>query len=154
MLTVPGWDRFVSMVEHMVEPPRTVRRLEVITTASGRRRWSQSERRRILAEAMAPGAVVSVVARRNGMSPQHLFTWLREARKAPAAGGRAPAFVPVLLDEPASASSASSPRAGIRLQSRPAVGIEVEMAGAVVRIGADASQAQIAAVIRALKAPL
>ncbi|MEL6065276.1 transposase [Methylobacterium sp. DCY52] len=48
----------------MVEPPRTVRRLEVITTASGRRRWSQSERRRILAEAMAPGAVVSVVARR------------------------------------------------------------------------------------------
>jgi transposase len=64
MLTAPGWDRFVSMVEHMVEPPRTVRRLEVITTASGRRRWSQSERRRILAEAMAPGAVVSVVARR------------------------------------------------------------------------------------------
>lgn len=101
---------------------------------------------------MAPGAVVSVVARRNGMSPQHLFTWLREARKAPTVGGRAAAFVPVLLDEPASASSASSPRAGIRPLGSPVTGIEVEMAGAVVRIGADASQAQITAVIGALKA--
>lgn len=154
MLTVPGWDRFVSIVEHMAEPPQTVRRLEVITTASGRRRWSQSARRRILAEVMAPGAVVSVVARRNGMSPQHLFAWLREARKASAVSGRAAASVPVLLDEPASASSAPSPRAGIRLLGSPATGIEVEMAGAVVRIGADASQAQITVVIRALKASL
>jgi len=154
MLTVPGWDRFVFMVEHMVEPPRTVRRLEVITTASGRRRWSQSERRRILAEAMAPGAVVSVVARRNGMSPQHLFTWLREARRVPTVSGRAAAFVPVLLDEPPSASSATPPQAGIRPLGSPATGIEVEMVGVVVRIGADASEAQITAVIRALKAPL
>lgn len=68
MLTAPGSGRFVSMVEHMIEPPRIVRR-----------RWSQAERGRILAEAMAPGAVVSVIARRNGMSPQHLFTWLHEA---------------------------------------------------------------------------
>ncbi|MGU3480052.1 hypothetical protein, partial [Methylobacterium sp. D48H] len=33
LLTVPRLDRFVSMVEHMVEPPRTVRRLEVIINA-------------------------------------------------------------------------------------------------------------------------
>src|ERR1700712_4745785 len=139
------------MVEYMVEPSRAVRRLEVITTAGGRRRWSQAERSRILAEAMASGAVVSVIARRNGMSPQHLFTWLREARKAPAACGRA-AFVPVLLDEPASASTAPPLRASVRPQGSPAVGIELEMSGAVVRIGAEASEAQIVAVIRALKA--
>jgi transposase len=30
---------------------------------------------------MALGAVVSEVARRNGMSPQHLFTWRRQARR-------------------------------------------------------------------------
>ena len=30
---------------------------------------------------MAPGAVVSDVARRNGMSPQHLFTWRRQAKR-------------------------------------------------------------------------
>ena len=61
----------MSMVDHMLEPPRPVRRLEVITGAGGRRRWSADEKARILEEAMAPGAVVSEVARRNGMSPQH-----------------------------------------------------------------------------------
>ena len=152
MLTVPGWGRFVSMVEHMVEPSRTVQRLEVIIIVGGRRRWSQAKRGRILTEAMAPGAVVSVVARRNGMSPQHLFTWLREARKTPAACGRAAAFVPVLLDGPASASTAPPLRASIPPQGSPAAGIELEMSGAVVRIGAEASEAQIVAVIRTLKA--
>ena len=88
------------------------------------------------------------------MSPQHLFTWLREARKAPTVSGKAAAFVPVLRDEPPSASIAAPPQAGIRPLGSPATGIEVEMVGVVVRIGADASEAQITAVIRALKAPL
>ena len=69
------------MVDHMLEPPRPVRRLEVITGAGGRRRWPTDEKARILEEAMAPGAVVSEVARRHGMSPQHLFTWRRQARR-------------------------------------------------------------------------
>ena len=71
----------MSVVCHMLEPPRPVRRLEVITGASGRRRWSADEKARILEETTAPGAVVSEVARRNGMSPQHLFTWRRQARR-------------------------------------------------------------------------
>ena len=62
------------MVKDMVEAPRVVRRLEVITGAGGRRRWSAAEKARILQEAMAPGAVVSQVGRRHGLSPQHLFT--------------------------------------------------------------------------------
>jgi hypothetical protein len=62
----------VSMVEHMVEPPRLIRRLEVITGAGGRRRWSAAEKARIIEEALAPGAVVSEIARRHGMTPQHL----------------------------------------------------------------------------------
>ncbi len=91
------------MVDHMLEPPRPVRRLEVITGAGGRRRWSADEKARILEEAMAPGAVVSEVARRNGMSPQHLFTWLRQARRE--ADGHPLAF-PRLL----SARTRRSPR--------------------------------------------
>jgi hypothetical protein len=63
------------MVDHILEPSRPVRRLEVITGVGGRRRWSADEKARIQEEATAPGAVVSKVARRNGMSPQHLFTW-------------------------------------------------------------------------------
>lgn len=98
---VPGSDRFVSMLEDMVELPRSVRRLEVITGVGGRRRRSDAERGRILAEATAPGAVVSVVVRRHGLSPQHLFTWLRAARRAAASLPVAPplVFVPALVRE-------------------------------------------------------
>ncbi len=66
------------MLENTVEPPRqTVRRLEAMIGAGGRRRWSKqskAEQARILDEATALGAMVSAVARRNAMSPQHLFT--------------------------------------------------------------------------------
>ncbi len=48
---------------------------------------------RILEETFVPGAVVSVVARRHGLTPQQLFTWRREARQAAAA---LPAFVPAV----------------------------------------------------------
>jgi transposase len=37
-----------------------------------RRRWSDEVKARIVAESFAPGAVVSDVARRHGLSPRHL----------------------------------------------------------------------------------
>ena len=59
------------------------RRIEVITGAVGRRRWSDEEKARAMEESLAPDAVVSQVARRHGATPQQLFTWRREAlRKA------------------------------------------------------------------------
>ena len=136
------------MVEHMVEPPRVVRRLEVITGAGGRRRWSAGEKERIIAEAMAPGAVVSEIARRHGMSPQHLFTWRREARRV--AGSPAPVFVPAVIEMRAEEPAPEPrPRSRRRSSSR---GIELEIDGVAVRVGPDASPKAIAAVIRALKA--
>ncbi len=42
----------------MVELPQSVRRLEVVTGVDSRRRWSDAERNRILAEATAPDAAV------------------------------------------------------------------------------------------------
>ena len=140
------------MVEHMVEPPRVVRRLEVITGAGGRRRWSAAEKERITAEAMAPGAVVSEIARRHEMSPQHLFTWLRDARRcAGQDGSMPPLFVPAVIDA-RSEPPALEPRARRARRRSASSGIELVIDGVAVRVGPDASPKAIAAVIRALKA--
>lgn len=130
----------MSMVDHMLEPPRAVRRLEVITGAGGRRRWSADEKTRILEEAMAPGAVVSEVARRNGMSPQHLFTWRRQAKRE--ADNHPLAFTPVVV-------SPDTP------QPNPAAGreaiIEIVVEGVVIRVPPGVDGATLARVLHALK---
>src|SRR5690242_19458598 len=56
------------------------RRIEVLTGPARRRRWSASEKGRIVAETLAPGGSVSEVARRWQVRPQQVFTWRREAR--------------------------------------------------------------------------
>jgi transposase len=118
------------MLDDMLEPPRPVRRLEVITGSGGRRRWSADEKARILEEAMAPGAVVSEVARRHGMSPQHLFTWRREAKRR-ATDDRL-TFTPVVV-------APETPQA--TLATGCGAVIEIVLASAVVRVppGTDAS---------------
>ena len=47
-----------------------VRRFEVINGAGGRRTRSTDAKARILEETLAPGAVVSEMARRHGLTPQ------------------------------------------------------------------------------------
>ena len=140
------------MLDDMVDPPRAVRRLEVITGAVGRRRWSNAEKARIVQEAVAPSAVVSQIARRHGMAPQHLFTWIRQARRTLSRTEQpAPLFVPALVE---AAPALTLPRASRPRQARrqDRAAIELEIASVVVRVGPEASEAAITAVIRALKA--
>lgn len=49
--------------------------VEVVTGGEPRRRWSDEEHAHILAEAMAPGAIASHVARRFGVSTGQFYTW-------------------------------------------------------------------------------
>lgn len=55
-----------------------VRRLEVFTGAGRRRKWSDEDEARIVAEIVASGDSVRSVARRHGLSPQQLFGWRRQ----------------------------------------------------------------------------
>jgi len=59
----------------------------VITSVQRRRRWLRSEKERIVAAAMEPGAVASEVARAAGIYPSQLFRWRQQlyaiARAAP-----------------------------------------------------------------------
>ncbi len=140
----------MSMLDHRLEPEGEVRRFEVITGVMGRRRWSADDRARIVEEALAPGAVVSEVARRHGLTPQQLFTWRREARKA---AERLPVFVPAVIDRPGSETSEEPPRRGKRRpRTSRAAAIELEAFGITVRIGERAAPAMIAAVIDAWRA--
>ena len=55
-----------------------MRRIEVISGPERRRRWSEEQKRAIVAEAFAPGASVSVVARRLDVVPGQIYRWRRD----------------------------------------------------------------------------
>ena len=68
------------MVDHIVDATTPRGRVEIRSGVGRRRRWSDEDKGRIVAESYAPGAVVSEVARRHEISPQHLFAWRKAAR--------------------------------------------------------------------------
>jgi len=134
----------VSTLDLTLDPePVRVRRMEVLTSDVGRRSWSPEEKARILAEAAAPGAVVSEVARRHGLRPQQVFGWRREARAASRAQGEGMVFAPVVLD--------AMPSSTMPMPKEPPA-IEVQIGDAVVRVPAGMDSATVKAVLRAVRA--
>ena len=131
------------MVDHIVDSSRARGRVEIRTGIGRRRRWSAEQKGRVVAESFAAGAVVSEVARRHDIAPQHLFAW----RKAARAGHLAlpeealGAFVPVVM----------SRRAGVEAEPKPSAGIVIEIGGAVVRVETGTDLALLCGVLRALK---
>jgi len=117
------------------------RRVEVLTGPGRRRKWSDDAKAKVVAETLAPGAVVSEVARRWQICPQQVFTWRREMR----AGIGAPLdFVPVVMD------TTSKPEAAIP-PARSAPAIEVKLAGAVLRIAPGTDGSLLTMVLRAIR---
>ena len=55
-------------------------RVEVLDGVERRRRWSREDKARIIEETLAPGAKVSEIARRHGISASLVFTWRRQSR--------------------------------------------------------------------------
>ena len=118
-------------------------RVEVITGPERRRRWSEEQKRAIVAASLAPGAIVADVARRADISAGQIYRWRQEMRTTTAATG----FTPVLV---ASAESLTAPAEdGATCAAEPA--IEVEFAGKVrVRIPGSVPATLAAAVVKAL----
>ena len=89
-----------------------VRRRIEVTGVVRRRRWTDREKGRIVAEAIASGAVIADVTWRHDLTPQHLWNWIRAARQGrfvlPDDGMAA--FVPVLPEE-ASGTNEPAPKA-------------------------------------------
>jgi transposase len=106
------------------------RRIEVFTGVGQRRRWSAEAKAQIVAESYA--ASVGEVADRYSLSKTQVFTWRRDARQL--------AFAQVMVEDPGSGCADAADGA-----------IEIEMAGARVRIGREADARMAVAVIGALR---
>lgn len=131
----------MSTLDHTLEPEvTTVRRLEVITGTGRRRRYSEDDKARVVEETLAPGAVVSHVARRYGLTPQQVFTWRREARER-AEASKAVSFAPVVMAAPPVADTKTE-----------ATIIEILVGAATVRVPPGADAAMLRLVLRAVKA--
>jgi transposase len=127
------------MVEHIVEASGPRGRVEIRSGVGRRRRWSEEEKGRIVAESFAPSAVVSEVARRHEISPQHLFGWRKAARAGRLAlpADEAAMFVPVVMAAQGLAATKPS--------------ITIETAGVVVRAECGVDVDWLAAVLRVVK---
>jgi transposase len=99
------------------------RRLEVITGVGRRRRWSDEDKARIVAESLDPATTASAVARRHGLHAGQLFVWRQQL--AASMAREAPGFVPVVVAEDGPAPAGAAGR------------IEIALGPAVVRVGAD-----------------
>ena len=145
----------MSTLDPTLEPERLVRRIEVINGIGARRRWSLNDKAHIVEETLVPGAVVSEIARRHGLTPQQVFGWRRQARRPLVTSNdlTAPLFVPAVV-EPPSRDADRQHRGGKRERGSSGGSgmIELEVGGVTVRVGRGAPAKTIAAVIRALKA--
>ncbi len=135
------------------------RRIEVLTGPARRRRWSDEEKARIVAETLVPGASVSDVARRWQVCSQQVFTWRREARaghlvlpSAAAEPAVEPGFVPIVAEAQPMSSEATAPATERATKLTPAPVIEIRLAGAVVHVAVGTDCTLLADVLRAVRA--
>jgi transposase len=113
------------------------RRVEVITGVGRRRRWSDEDKARIVAESLDPTTTSSAVARRYGLHASQLFVWRQQL--AASAAREPPAFVPVLMAEDGAPPSEIAGR------------IEIALGPVVVRVGADVDAAALRRVLEVVR---
>jgi transposase len=121
-------------------------RLGVEVSRTGKRRWPDRVKARIVAETPLPGATVNDVARKYDVAPNHLSTWRRMAKDGdlvlPAPDGEAE-FAPLVVFD------GGSPPPVERAEPVTAA-IEIMAGSVAVRLDAATPAARIAEIVRAL----
>jgi transposase len=141
----PGIEDRVHIMVDISDDTKIVQRRGEITGVVRRRRWNDEEKGRIVAEAIAPGAVIADVARRHDLAPQHLSNWIRAARDGRFAlpADTMPSFVPVVSMESVQADQAAHERRGGC--------IEIVIGVIKVRVSGGADPRDVEAVLRAVR---
>ena len=111
-------------------------RVEILNGVERRRRWSEDEKARIVEESFTPGAKVSDVARKHGVSRGLIFAWRKEARVDGLAIPAVPRLIPVQLA--ASPPLAQTPPPPVRSTGRNVGMIEIDLGGGK-RVRVDAN---------------
>ena len=128
---------------------------EILTGPERRRRWSEEEKARIVAETMEPGTRVADVARRHGVSRGLLYTWRRESGTA-----AFPDLVPIVMEVadgrngrlPTTSPVGQPARKSAGLVREPDGVIEISLTGgARVRVRGHVDAKALQAVLTALR---
>ena len=131
--------------------------VEIITGRERRRRWSTSEKLRLVAETHEPGTTVGAVAARHGVCESLLFTWRRQVREGVLTAAEMPMFMPVHMIDAAPRTAQSPPPhaacpSPAARAAAPSGLIEIELGnGRQVRVGSDVNLAALRRVLAALR---
>lgn len=116
-------------------------RMEVMVGPSGKRRWSDEFKGRVVAETLVPGVMVNEVAQRHDLRPNHLSSWRRLAKdgKLPVPDLAGVEFAPVVIEplDPKPQNAARPP-------------IEIVSCDIVIRLDAATPAVRVAEIVRAL----
>ncbi|MBS0535139.1 MAG: transposase [Proteobacteria bacterium] len=94
------------MVSHTAIPNASTsapQRIEIITGHEKRRRFTDEDKVRLVAEASLPGKSIALVARRHGICPSLLYRWRRAGDWGAGRVRPAPQLIPVHLAAAATA---------------------------------------------------
>ncbi len=141
-----------------------VGRYEVVEPRRGNRRWPDAVKARIVAESLEPGVRVVDVARHHDVVPHQLSFWRRQAREGILAlpfeampglsesGDAEPAFVPLAIAaEPSEAVNVLAPPLSEAVSSVLTLEIGPDV---VLRVPGDVPVERVAALVRAMRAPV
>ena len=116
--------------------PRSIQLIEAVAErfegapVSSRRRWSDEFKAEAISASLEPGANISAVARRMGISPAQLFAWRRQARDMTSAAPSIVTSEPTMKSEPMA---------------------EILIGSIVIRVGREFGEAELRRFIRAVR---
>jgi len=120
-----------------------------IIVGEGRRRWSEEDKRALVAEVLDSGESVSRVARRHNLNPSMLFCW-RKQYGIDRVHANSATFTPVVIT---SSEDARRVQREERIKDdRPVIELAFE-SGARLRIQSSADSELVKAVIEAMTRP-
>jgi transposase len=108
-----------------------MRHVEVLSGPERRRRWSEEQKRAIVAEAFAPGASVREVARRADIVAGQIYRWRRDLGCAVA--GFAEVVVTPSCERPAADAAAVDVALGADIRVRVPVTTPADLAWAIIK---------------------